>query len=94
MEIFNNNDIEYMKEQFENELKNNWTFETKKSKLKNRLKKDFYSYTIPLFSKDKSKAIIYKEFYCGSLCAYGTIEILEKKDNKWNFYDSMFLWMS
>jgi hypothetical protein len=93
-ELFNENDINYLKEQFDNELNKEWNLNLGKIKLIRNPKKRNYSYSIPLFNIEKNKAIIYKEFYCGSLCAYGSIEIYIFKDESWMHYKSIPLWIS
>ncbi len=93
-DLFDKNDIEFMQKQFDNELARSWYFKTDKGKLIENPKKDFYSYTKPIFNKTKSFAIIYKEFYCGSVCAYGTIVILKKNGNNWSINRTIRLWIS
>lgn len=93
-ELFSELDFEYMKMQFDNELTKDWKLKCKKGKLIENPKNNYYSYSIPLFDKTHSKAIIYKEFFCGSVCAYGTVEIYVKSENEWKLFESVFLWMS
>lgn len=50
-------------------------------------------YSIPLFTKDKEFALIYKVFYCGYECAYGKYylyKLIGKK--KWKFVSSFNPW--
>ena len=93
-ELFDNHDIKFLKEQFENEIRNPWIFKAKKGTLKKNPKNNFYSYSIPLFDIEFETAIIYKEFFCGSLCAYGTVEVYRKDKGKWKHYKSIALWIS
>ncbi len=93
-ELFDSEDITYLREQFENEIVNSWNFKAKKVTIKKNPRNNFYSYSIPLFDKEFQTAIIYKEFYCGSLCAYGTVEVYQKNNGKWKHYKSISLWIS
>ena len=94
-ELFDNDDFEYIKKQFYSELKNNWSFETRKSTLKEHPTKNYYTYSIPLFDRKKEKAIIYTEFLgCGSTCGEGQILVYLKKNNKWNLYKKINTWIS
>ena len=92
--LFDKNEIEFIQKQFNNELARSWYFKTKKGTLKDNPKKNYYSYSKPIFNRTKTLAIVYKEFHCGSLCAYGSIIILEKQDNKWSIYRTIRLWVS
>ncbi len=95
IELLNDDDISYLKLQFENSIQNaNWKFEFPKSKIKKHPKNNFYSFTIPLFNESHSLAIVYKEFYCGSMCAYANLNIYKKENEIWKLYKSFGCWMS
>jgi len=52
-------------------------------------------YSIPLFSLDRNYVIIYREYYCGSECAYGGIYVYRRIDkNNWVFVTSVNTWIS
>lgn len=93
-ELFDKEDIPHLREQFENEIENSWKFKAKKGTIKKNPRNNFYSYSIPLFDREYKTAIIYKEFFCGSLCAYGTVEFYRKDNGKWIHYKSIALWIS
>ena len=40
-------------------------------------------FSVPLFNKDYSKAVIVIDYSCGGLCGYGGIFLCEKKNGKW-----------
>ena len=46
-----------------------------------RVESVIYTYSIPLFSADKKKAIIIKGFFCGLVCGGGAYYIYKKMDN-------------
>ena len=94
IDIFDSSDFEYMKKQFDNELQNDWNFKSKKGRLVKYTRNNFYSYSIPLFNKAHTKAITYKEFYCGSVCAYGYVQVYFKTNNSWDLYKTILLWES
>lgn len=94
-ELFTESDFEYMEILFNSELNNDWIFNVKKGKIKTRVKRNYYTYSIPLFDQKHEKAIIYFEFRgCGSVCGVGKILVYVKNNNKWNFYKSIPLWIS
>lgn len=93
--IFDIDDITYLKSQFENShQKAAWKFDFSNVRMKKRPHNNFYSYTIPLFNKAHTIAILYKEFYCGSLCASGTVKIYKKENGVWKLYKSIGCWVS
>lgn len=50
-------------------------------------------YSIPLFTKDKEFAVIYKIFYCGYECAYGKYYLYKFIGNKkWKYVTSFNSW--
>lgn len=93
-DFFNKDDINYLREQFENEIDTSWMFKSKKGKIKKNPRNNFYTYSNPLFDIGLTTALIYKEFYCGSLCAYGTVEVYRKENNKWKHFKTIPLWIS
>lgn len=54
-----------------------------------RLKSKYLYHSIPLFSKDKKYALIYREFHDS-----GSLFVLKKLNNKWILYGRSFLWSS
>ena len=62
-----------------------------KGKIKENPKNKYYLYSIPLFDQKHEKALIIKDYSCGSLCGKTTIEIYIKTENSWKFYKSVFL---
>lgn len=45
--------------------------------------KGFYTFSIPIFSKDYKFAIFYVGFVCGPLCGNGDLLVFEKKNSVW-----------
>jgi hypothetical protein len=46
------------------------------------------------FSSDSAKAVVYREYHCGDLCANGTFWFLIKTRGDWSFYASFMSWIS
>ena len=46
------------------------------------------------FNSDGTKAVIYRETVCGSLCGYGGYVLLSKDDGAWKEIDGYGCWMS
>lgn len=94
-ELLSESDIKFLKLQFDSNGKDaQWTFKTSKFNIKNNPRKNFYSYTIPLFNKSHNIAILYKEFFCGSACAEGRILIYVLENNHWRLYKDIPCWIS
>lgn len=94
-ELFSNEDVIFLKLQYENaRKKTEWSCKSRKGQIKKNPKNNFYSYSIPLFDKTKTIAILYKEFYCGSVCSYGYLNIYRKENGIWKLYKSTNCWMS
>ncbi len=45
--------------------------------------KDWYVFSVPLFSKDKMKAVMMVQHLCEGLCGQGWTLLLTKEDDKW-----------
>ena len=59
----------------------------------NYAKQTMYSYSIPLFSLDKKRAIIIKSFFCGFLCGGGGYYIYEmREDSQWELIKIINRW--
>lgn len=92
-ELINQNDITFFKFQFESKKEDNWNIRPSKGNIK-KSKTKYYSYTTPLFNETYTIAILYKEFYCGTLCAYGNLNFYKKENGKWSLYRSIQCWVS
>ncbi|WP_272151346.1 hypothetical protein [Tenacibaculum aiptasiae] len=55
-------------------------------------KKDWYSFSIPLFSKDRKSAVMMIRNLCSGLCGEGKTIFLTKKEGKWTSEVGM-IWM-
>jgi hypothetical protein len=73
---------------------NSTTNEKEISKQKRGEKYEFYEMTIPLFSKDRTKAYVELNHYCGSLCGSGKAILLSKINGKWSIVDKYRTWIS
>ena len=90
-QLFTESDFDYMKEQIKAEKDTVWNLSLEKGKIKENPKNKYYLYSIPLFDQKREKALIIKDYSCGSLCGKTTIEIYIKTENSWKFYKSVFL---
>lgn len=59
--------------------------ETPKAKLPVR-----YSFSLPFFSKDKKAFIIYRNYYCDSLCTVFSLQEFKKINSKWVFVNESY----
>lgn len=50
----------------------------------NQTDKIVYVFSLPLFSVDKSKVLIFEGFFCGILCGGTSYNIYEKKNGSWS----------
>lgn len=90
----NKKDLSFMKSQYQTIKKTEWNFNHRKLKLKKKYRKNYFIYSIPIFNKDRTLAIMWRYKYCGSLCAYSELHIYEKKDDKWKIKEFIEGWMS
>lgn len=93
-QLFDPEDLSYMKEQFDNETTRIWNFKSIEGKIKKNPRRNFYLLSQPLFSKTKQKAMIYQEMRCGSLCGGGIIYIYIREADTWKLYTRISLWTS
>ncbi|WP_268847570.1 hypothetical protein [Flavobacterium aestivum] len=70
------------------------TFDKEELKQKTGKKYDFYEMTIPVFSKDNSKAYVEINHYCGGLCGSGKAFFLSKINGEWRIINKTQTWIS
>ncbi|MFT4224336.1 hypothetical protein [Dysgonomonas sp.] len=94
--IFDKEDRNFILEQFKAVKDSIWHNKFTNTKLlKNKSQTNSYYYSIPLFSLDKKYVIIHKQFYCGSLCAYGGYYLYRKVDeDNWEYVTTIHGWVS
>lgn len=62
---------------------------------KNQKQPNRYYYSVPLFSADRKYVVVRRQYYCGSLCAYGGYYIYRRlTDKKWEYITAVNTWMS
>ena len=83
-----------MKEQYETIKETEWKFAHRRLKFRKKYRKNYFKYSIPIFNKNKSLAIMWRYKYCGSLCAYSELHIYELKKGKWIIKELIEGWMS
>jgi hypothetical protein len=55
----------------------------------------FATFSVPLFTVDKTTCIVYKAGHCGGLCGHGGTSIYKKIKGKWKFVQSIgMIWIS
>ncbi len=42
-------------------------------------------YSVPIYTCDKTKLLIYRTTYCGALCGSGAISVYEKRNGQWTY---------
>lgn len=57
-------------------------------------KYSFYEMTIPIFSRDNTKAYLQLNYNCGALCGNGTEFFLSKINGKWRIINKSKTWIS
>ena len=87
-------DLKFMQEQYESIKDVKWTFKHKNLKLKQQYRKNYFKYSIPIFNKKRTLAIMWRYQYCGSLCAYSELHIYEWKNEKWIIKELIDGWIS
>ena len=55
--------------------------------------KSILGYSVPLFTCDKSKVVVYRAKYCGALCGGGQISVFEKINGKWSYRKNYGFWI-
>lgn len=93
LEIFKVSELKYMKKQLENIQSKTWMEYLKinpsNKKSKNKLIKQDYFYSVPVFTKNKKNSLIYMENSSG-----GVLIIYQKIKNKWQAVASASVWIS
>jgi hypothetical protein len=94
--IFSKSDKDYFFQQFLGVKDSVWHKEFSHSKLvKQQVKPNRYYYSVPLFSLDKQYVMVKKEYYCGSLCAYGGVYVYARDGKSgWRLLMVLNSWMS
>ncbi len=100
--IFSRKDIDFFYKQIKGQTKiSTWLQSFVNSTLVDNVELDsnryakqvMYSYSLPLFSFDRRRAIIIKGFYCGFLCGGGAYYIYERDNgNKWRLLRKINEW--
>jgi hypothetical protein len=74
---------------FKNGPDEGWT------ELHKKYKNGFATFSVPLFSLDRSICIVYKAGHCGGLCGHGGTSVYKKVNGKWTFIESIgMIWIS
>ena len=94
--LFSETEIESLFIQF-NALKDTvWSHKIRGANIKKgTIRRNYYSYSIPIFTPDFTFVFLNKTFYCGSVCAYGGVYLYKKNDeNSWELVTILNGWMS
>ena len=96
--IFNQQDRDFIYQQFTTIRDSIWHNSFSKSKLLTTQKQkrtNIHYYSIPLFSFDKNFVIVNRKYYCGDECAYGGYYVYKRiGEKKWKFVMVIMPWMS
>ena len=90
----NKTDLSFMENQYQTIKETEWNFVPQKIKFKKKYRKNYFKYSIPIFNKDKTLAIMWRYQYCGSLCAYSELHIYELKNGNWKIKELIEGWIS
>jgi hypothetical protein len=52
------------------------------------------SFSKVFLTKTKTKGLLYFNFYCGGLCGFGHLLLIEKVNNKWRIIQTRATWIS
>ena len=97
--LFNENDFIYLHKQLVSlDFSTVWLKDDFIVKVRNTINNKFpniYLYSIPLFSVNRKRVIVKREYYCGNVCAEGEILIYEKVDGTgWELRYVLSRWIS
>lgn len=82
--LFDEADKAYIKRQYDTEVIRKWSVKFENVNLKKKANLNYHGMTIPLYSIDKSKVIVWKYFFCGSVCGHACIFIYNRiSDDEW-----------
>lgn len=95
--LFTQVDRDYFLEQFISIKDSVWHKGMSGKKMLSLKKKDYNDvnyYSVPLFSRNREYAIIYKVYTCGYECAYGKYYLYKYDKDRWKFLMSVNPWTS
>lgn len=94
--LFDEAEIESLFNQFTALKDTVWSHKIRGANIKERnSKRNFYSYSIPIFTTDFTYVFLKKTFYCGNVCAYGGVYLYKKSNgNSWELVTILNGWMS
>ena len=74
---------------FKNGPEEGWT------KFNRQYKNGFATFSVPLFSLDRTICIVYKAGHCGDLCGHGGMSVYRKVNGRWTYLKSIgMIWIS
>jgi hypothetical protein len=92
--VLSKQDFTFFKDQYYSMKDTTWNFSTTRIKLKKKYKPGYFKYSIPLFTKDFKRAILWRYYYRGPLYAYSELHIYKFENGKWVIERLVGGWMS
>ncbi|PTX14354.1 hypothetical protein C8N40_11118 [Pontibacter mucosus] len=87
-------DVAFLKAQVNGFNDTIWNLAIPRISLKKKHKKNYFVYSVPIFTKDFKKAVFWRYMYCGSLCAYSELHTYKLYKGKWVIDEYIAGWIS
>jgi|GEM_PF-5730636 len=84
---FSDEDLGFMKTQYETIKETTWNFKHEKIKFQKKKGKMQFQYSIPLFNKDKTIAIMWRYIYYGPEHSYSELHLYQVKNGNWEIIE-------
>ena len=75
--------LDFLETQYSNMNDTTWQHSIENVIFKKRYKKNYFRYSIPMFSEDYQFALLWRYTYCGSLCAYSELHWYKFENGNW-----------
>jgi hypothetical protein len=75
--------LEFLKMQYLNMKDTTWQHPIENVNFKKKFKKNYFQYSVPMFSEDFQFALFWRYTYCGTHCAYSQLHWYRYVDGNW-----------